>query len=142
MISSDYIIRMIEQIGTMLQRILKGGSSVEEVYLDDAYMKYLGVNKKLIDRLTADDIARVLCPSDMSMAAVAAFLLYEDAQLCALKGETEKEQEYGRKAYRLMQHFLAEDPLSDDDLAKLDIDKFEKYAYISWSGHKRQMRRG
>ena len=27
-----------------------------------------------------------------------------------------------------MQHFLAEDPLNDDDLAKLDIDKFEKYA--------------
>ncbi len=128
MISSDYIIRMIEQIGTVLKRLMNASDDIDEVYYDEAYMKYLGVNKKLIDRLSADDIARVLCPSDMSMAAVAAFLLYEDAQLSALKGDTEKEQELGRKAYDLMQHFLALDPLDDDDLKLLEIEKFEKYS--------------
>lgn len=128
MISSDYIMRMIEQIGTVLRRLLEASDDIDEVFYDDAYMKYLGVNKKLIDRLTADDIARVLCPSDMSMAAVAASLMYEDAQLSAMKGDAEKEQELGHKAYELMQHFLSHDLLDEDELKLLELEKYDKYA--------------
>jgi tetratricopeptide (TPR) repeat protein len=138
MINKDFILRLAEQLGRTLAILLRlrERNQHEEalIYIDDLFLKYLGLTSRLINSLSEEKLLQTLSPMgavNIRACLWAAVLLQGEGDIYeAQENSTESYYRY-RKALSLLLASLLHDPtVAEADLVinvEELLDKLEEY---------------
>jgi len=138
MINKDYILRLAEQLGRTLAILLRlrERNQHEEalIYIDDLFLKYLGLTSRLINSLSEEKLLQTLSPMgavNIHACLWAAVLLKGEGDIYeAQENSTESYYRY-RKALSLLLATLLHDPTIAEADLYINVDellgKLEEY---------------
>lgn len=120
MLKDDYIMRMIEQFGDILRKILtytnegdfkRGHNEV------DAALKKIGVSRLLVQTMPTDELTRLVCrgtAEDVSKCLLLSKLIAADAQISQSEGNIETAHDLFTTSLNVLYH-AHEDADEDED---------------------------
>ena len=126
MIERDYIMRMIQQLASVLAKVLlhKEQGQIPEAFreIDEASKGLIGMKWDFLRSFSAEQLSALLGAGDHPDKLLAASeLLREGSVLLALEGKTEENVQQGMKAFSLFTEFLSRDRR---DRKLLPVEKF------------------
>jgi hypothetical protein len=130
MINKDYILRLAEQLGRTLAILLRlrERNQHEEalIYIDDLFLKYLGLTSRLINSLSEEKLLQTLSPMgavNIHACLWAAVLLKSEGDIYeAQENSTESYYRY-RKALSLLLAALLHDPTVAETDLYINVDE-------------------
>jgi hypothetical protein len=138
MINKDYILRLAEQLGRTLAILLRlrERNQHEEalIYIDDLFLKYLGLTSRLINSLSEEKLLQTLSPmgvANIHACLWATVLLKGEGDIYeAQENSTESYYRYRKALYLLLASLLHDPTVAEADLSisvEELLEKLEEY---------------